>query len=548
MAIVAFAIGCQNDTSSYTAGESEGTTLSISLEQTRTSLGQKGDNGIYPAYWSEGDKIVVNGELSGEAQIDATNRGSATFHLSQSLSSPYCITYPYCAATTAERSIVEFASEQSYAEGTFSTATAPMCGYAESSSDNISLSHLSTVLHFPIKASYEGVVLDKVVITSTSEAKLSGKFEVDCKNATISATEGCESVVTYTLPADYTLSTSTASDLFIVLPAVEVGTCKIEFVETSGKKMVTTWNPSAPLSKGVVREFTTITYHQGVVGGLSSLDSYEDVFEIPYKKFAGSDELKIMSFNVRTECNETDPNNNWVNRKEACVELIKDQKPGVIGFQEADFTNQWTYLKDQLSKDYAGYGVNRDNGKESGGGETMGILYNKRIIEKIDGGTFWLSETPDTPSKGFGADYYRNATWGLFKHLPSGVTFYYINTHLDHKVAEAQIKGMELISQHFEAMRDTYPVFLTGDLNIKADNVALDVIEVYMNNAREVAPEVLTDFDTTYNGYQTGKDTIIDHIYCSKYLKVAEYHTVDEDYGVPFVSDHYPVYAIVKLK
>jgi endonuclease/exonuclease/phosphatase family metal-dependent hydrolase len=178
----------------------------------------------------------------------------------------------------------------------------------------------------------------------------------------------------------------------------------------------------------------------------------------------------------------------------------------------------------------------------------MGIMYNKSVISMIEHGTFWLSETPDTPSKGFGASYCRNATWGLFKHKPSGTTFYYINTHLDHQVKEAQIEGMKLISKHFEEHKETYPVFLTGDLNIKADNVALDVIESYMNNAREVAPEGLTDFNTTYNGYVTNKNTIIDHIYCSNYLKVVEYHTINEDYGVPFVSDHYPVYAIIKLK
>ena len=267
-----------------------------------------------------------------------------------------------------------------------------------------------------------------------------------------------------------------------------------------------------------------------------------------YQKYAGSDEIKIMSFNVRTKTSETDPANNWDNRKAACVELIKDQRPSVIGFQEAQYTLQWSYLKEQLAGIYDGYGVNRDTGDESGKGEVMGILYDKSTVEKIDGGTFWLSETPDTPSKGFGANYSRNATWGLFKHIPSGKTFYYINTHLDHQVANAQIEGMKLISQHFEEYRESYPLFLTGDLNITSTNVALDVIESYMNNARDVAPSSYSDFKNTYNGWKVGGKGIIDHIYCSNNLRVVEYHTIDDDYGVPFVSDHYPIYAIVKLK
>ena len=369
-----------------------------------------------------------------------------------------------------------------------------------------------------------------------------------CQNATISATDDCENVVTYSLPTNFTLSTTTPSHLFIALPAVEIGTCEIEFVESSGSKMTATWSPSKSLSKGVVHEFNTITYQQKSTISLPPMRTEEGELIFSFKKYAGSDEIKIMSFNVRTKTSETDPANNWDNRKAACVELIKDQRPSVIGFQEAQYTLQWSYLKEQLASIYDGYGVNRDTGDESGKGEVMGILYDKNTVEKIDSGTFWLSETPNTPSKGFGANYSRNATWGLFKHIPSGKTFYYINTHLDHQVANAQIEGMKLISQHFEKYKESYPVFLTGDLNITAANVALDPIESYMYNARYAAPSSYSDFKNTYNGWKVGGKNIIDHIYCSNNLRVVEYHTIDDNYGVPFVSDHYPIYAIVKLK
>jgi endonuclease/exonuclease/phosphatase family metal-dependent hydrolase len=265
------------------------------------------------------------------------------------------------------------------------------------------------------------------------------------------------------------------------------------------------------------------------------------------KKYADDTEIKVMSFNVRTVTTESDTANHWDNRKAACVELIKDQRPSIIGFQEAQYTLQWSYLKGQLADLYDGYGVNRDSGEESGRGEVMGIMYDKSTIEKIDGGTFWLSETPDVPSKGFGASYSRNATWGIFKHLPTGKNFYYINTHLDHKVANAQIEGMKLISQRLKEYVE-YPLFLTGDLNIEDSNVALDVIKVYMNNARYAAPSSNSDFNNTYNGWTKAGKNIIDHIYCSNYLRVVEYHTINDYYNVPYVSDHYPVYAIIELQ
>ena len=544
--VVVFAVSCYNHNSQDAVIE-DGTTLTISIQQTRTSLGAK-EGDTYPTYWSQGDKIVVNGRLSDEVQIDNSNKSLANFHFSgTALSYPYYITYPYCKSTTSERPVVEFSAEQEYATKSFSSGSAPMCGYANSASNKIVLCNLSTILHIPIKSAREGVVLEKVVVTATNN--IAGEFYVDCQNATISESENCTNVLTYNLPANFALSTTTASDLFIALPAVEVGTCKVEFFEVSGKKMVANWTPKKPLTSGIVREFNTTIYDDEVSCELGSLGSYEDEFELSFKKYANSKEIKIMSFNIRTYTTETDPQNNWENRQSACIELIKDQRPSIIGFQEAQYTLQWKVVKDALADDYDGYGVNRTDGSESGNGEVMGILYNKKTIKKIDGGTFWLSETPETPSKGFGATYARNATWGIFEHIPTGVKFYYINTHLDHQVANAQIEGMKLIASYFNNYKDTYPLFLTGDLNIKSDNVALDVIEDFMYNTRDAAPDVLTDYNTTFNGYKTNKNSIIDHIYCSKEMEVVEYHTINRTYNnVTFVSDHYPIYAIIKLE
>ena len=546
LATVAFAIGCQPDNPSEDSTVTDNTVkLAISLEQTtRTSLGAGDTSCIYPTYWCIGDEVVVNGVLSDKVAADEHNKPTATFTFADNnISAPYSATYPYCALTSAEKTYVEFPAKQSYTEGYLAPKCMPMCGYAEEKGE-ITLHHLSAILHLPVKAVNGNIDLKEVVVTSTSGAKLAGVFKVDCKNATISATGSCKNSLTYTFPTNFTLLTAEISDLFIAVPAGEIGDCTIEIVETSGGKMTASWNPSEALPRGVVQEFETLFYEKGASCELELCDMSVPAFQ----KFAKSDEIKVMSFNVRTKTDGDTEHKAWDNRKDACVALIKDQMPSVIGFQEADYTSQWKYIKDQLSKDYAGYGVNRDDGKESGSGETMGILYNKSTVKKLDGGTFWLSETPNIPSKGFGANYKRNATWGLFEHKPSGIKFYYINTHLDHQVAEAQIEGMNLISKHFDEYRESHPVFLTGDLNIKADNVALDVIESYMNNAREAAPEGLTDFNTTYNGYVTTKNSIIDHIYCSNYLKVVEYHTINEDYGVPFVSDHYPIYAIIKLQ
>ena len=545
-----FASGCrtfQPADSWVEGGDKGGATLTISLAQTRISMGGKiGDT--YPVNWSEGDKIVVNGTLSDEVQIDADNRSWAKFTVNPLPVAPLCITYPYCEATSAERPIVVFPAEQEYVEGTFASGSAPMCGYAKSTDEAITLSHLAAILRFPVKTICKGVVLEKIVISPVDGSKIAGEFSVDCETADISATANSYNSITYTLSDNFELSTSEESVFYIALPAINVGVCKVEFVEQSGDSMICHWD-SKSVVKGVVREFKTILYKQGMQGVLSPMMVEEDEMILIRKKYAGDNELKIMSFNVRTSTTESDPANNWVNRQASCIKLLFDHRPDIVGFQEAKYTTQWLYLKEQLAGSYDGYGVNRDTGAESGNGETMGILYNKSRIEKIEGGTFWLSETPDEPSKGFGANHSRCATWGLFKHKSTGSIFYYINTHIDHQSALAKVEGMKLISTYFEKYKDTCPLFLTADFNMSSDHEAFDVIEPYMNNVRDVAQAGLTDYNTTYNGFTTGKQSIIDHIYCSDYLRVAEYHTINEQYGdVNFVSDHYPIYAIVKLK
>ena len=281
-----FAVGCQNDnTSDNAVNVSDGTTLTISLPQTRTSLGGKvGDT--YPVYWSEGDKIVVNGTLSEEVKINSEDKTLASFGFSNGLpSTPYHITLPYCSATSAEQPVVEFPAEQEYTEGTYAVGSVPMCGYLAGGNNRITLNHLATILRVPVKAKFDGAILEKVVLTA--ENSVAGEYNVNCQNVAITATESVGNVVTYTLPANFTLSSSTESVLHIVLPAVEVGACTIEFIEKGGEKMVATWTPEGSLPKGVVREFKTVTYAPKTTTVLTSFEAVADGFEIFYKNIKG---------------------------------------------------------------------------------------------------------------------------------------------------------------------------------------------------------------------------------------------------------------------
>ena len=63
---------------------------------------------------------------------------------------------------------------------------------------------------------------------------------------------------------------------------------------------------------------------------------------------------------------------------------------------------------------------------------------------------------------------------------------------------------------------------------------------------REKAP--VTDRKGTYNGWgQAPNSMVIDHLFVRN-MKCLSYRTLDGDYGVPYISDHYPIEIVVRLK
>ena len=248
-------------------------------------------------------------------------------------------------------------------------------------------------------------------------------------------------------------------------------------------------------------------------------------------------ELKVMSYNIRLGVGK-DGTNSWQYRCPATIAMLEAQKPDVFGVQEAyDF--QIAFIE-EFCKDYKNVGVGREDGKKKG--EHMSIFWNKKTVSLLKWGTFWLSETPEKPSKGWDADCIRTATWALMKDKKTGKKFYFVNTHLDHRGAEAQKNGLKLIVDRIGSINpEGYAMVLTGDFNIKPNNPALVDLDNKMQCTRKIAPK--TDNENTFNGWSIKKtDMIIDYIYVSGFSECPEYKTVTEKYYErPFVSDHYPV-------
>src|SRR5690606_27105168 len=98
---------------------------------------------------------------------------------------------------------------------------------------------------------------------------------------------------------------------------------------------------------------------------------------------------------------------------------------------------------DQQLTGYARIGVGREDGKN--GGEFSSIYYKKERFKLLDHATFWLSETPETPSKGWDAALNRICSWGKFRDKVSKRDFFYFNLHMDHRGEEARKNSTLLV-------------------------------------------------------------------------------------------------------
>ena len=248
-------------------------------------------------------------------------------------------------------------------------------------------------------------------------------------------------------------------------------------------------------------------------------------------------EVKIMSSNVRYGTAD-DGDNSWEFRKGAFPAMLADQKPDAFGVQEA-LKFQLDYFL-ETNPTYKCVGVGREDGVDEG--EHMSIFYNTETIELLDWGTYWLSETPDVPSKGWDAACYRTATWTKMRVKASGKEFFYVNTHLDHKGKLARKNGLAVVVDRIAAMNPkNLPMVLTGDLNVYPDDECLTDLNKIMSSARVTAED--SDSAGSYNAWGE-RSGVIDYVYYAGFEKAKSFKVVNQSYaGVPYISDHFPVIA-----
>lgn len=252
-------------------------------------------------------------------------------------------------------------------------------------------------------------------------------------------------------------------------------------------------------------------------------------------------QIKVMTFNLRIDV-VGDGVNYFPNREHRVLETIRREKPDLIGFQEAaDYARG--FLKANITDEYALIGCGRN---EMYRGESCMIAFRRDRFELVNFTTRFLSTTPEVPGSRYKESdqsscprTYTHAELSM-EDRPGLIHFY--NTHLDHKGSNARFLGMTQILG--DLCKADGPVILTGDMNARPDDPC---IRLPLSLTEQDLRDVTDHIPTTFHGFGTRENgPKIDYIYTN--LEASEAYTVaDEPADGVYISDHYPVCAVLEL-
>lgn len=250
--------------------------------------------------------------------------------------------------------------------------------------------------------------------------------------------------------------------------------------------------------------------------------------------------INVATYNVRYDTPNDGPNA-WPNRKENVKALIRFHEWDIFGTQEG--------LRHQMNgiaelEEFAFVGKGRDDGKEAG--EHSAIFYKKDRFKLLQSGDFWLSETPETPGKGWDATCCnRICSWAKFKDNNTKKEFYFFNVHFDHQGVEARRQSGFLMAKKIKEIAGNALTILTGDFNSTPETEQIKTMKSLLSDCHDVAALPPYGPEGTFNSFKfdAKMENRIDYIFVSNPIKVLKYGVLTDAKNQRYPSDHQPVVA-----
>jgi endonuclease/exonuclease/phosphatase family metal-dependent hydrolase len=255
--------------------------------------------------------------------------------------------------------------------------------------------------------------------------------------------------------------------------------------------------------------------------------------------------INVATYNLRLNTPADGPNV-WALRSEAVKALVRYHEFDLFGTQEA-LPEQ---IKDlEALSEYANVGVGRDDGKNAG--EHSTIFYRHARFALLAHGDFWLSETPDRPSKGWDARCCnRLATWVRLRDKITGKTLLAVSVHFDHEGEVARRESAKLLLSWLKKQDVGDAIIALGDFNSTPDTVQIVAMKAALRDARTVTQTPPYGPLATFNDFKFGvaPEKLIDYIFLGPKIRVLKYAVLTDSNGERYPSDHFPVLARIELE
>lgn len=248
-------------------------------------------------------------------------------------------------------------------------------------------------------------------------------------------------------------------------------------------------------------------------------------------------DITVMTYNVYVAgTGERSPEN----RTPLVVENIRRYMPDSFGLEEAD--EGWVERIAAAMPEYAYVGKGRDF---NGGGEASPVFYKKDKYELIDSGTFWLSKTPDRPSRGWDAMMNRVCSYAVLKDIQTGFVYAHFNAHFDHMGYIARLESVSVVAERISKLCGSIPVVFSGDLNSDEGSEMYEkILACGMSDTKYIAETA--DNCGTYHGYSEATEKTrtkpIDFVFVNAFVGKVESYKVDKTlFNGIYASDHHPI-------
>lgn len=277
------AFSCARTEETGVEGESVSLHLvSASGEFSKTWLDLSGGGATLPVYWSDGDRVSVNGVGSSALSIGWGEKVSEADFKVRNVEAPFHLLYPAesCSSYSAGGVMgVRIPDHQAWEGSSFACRSALLYGYAENAEQRIELKNLCGAVRVTLKDALGLNVIQALTLTSLGSEPISGDFSLDVKSGALTAVSG-SGVLTMDFPEGGVTLTPDGQDFIFAVPA---GTYPsgfgLRFVDAARRVLKCYWLRAAEgaeagvtLRPGALVSFEAMEY----VPGAREITSAED--------------------------------------------------------------------------------------------------------------------------------------------------------------------------------------------------------------------------------------------------------------------------------